>query len=292
MDIALWTAIIGVLGTLVAALLVKLFERREVRLRERKERTVTVERIQDPSNPTVQEALRLYERRIPLEEQDEQADIVRWLREIQGEKERGVCKLEDYFLVASLGEDTLAGFAYVQLYPAHLLAFFSYLVVDDRIPEARECRVSTQLVQKVAEFLRHSGACKRIVAELEEPTVLEGERAVDARARIRRLKGLAKAAQCSLKTVKMVYYQPKLDPFDQGDTAETRMRLMYGPLDPESEPRRLHKRDVSDLLSFLAESIYGDHFEHRADLDTAYRAYLEKWRARLLEDLPVAVELS
>lgn len=213
-------------------------------------------------------ALRLYERRIPQNERDEFDDIIRWLHEVRDETKRGVCKLQDYFLVAKVGDD-LAGFAYVQFYPQASLAFFSFLVVDDLIPGARYCRVSTELLRQVRMLLEQSGRCRAIVLEVDEPDVLTGPESREAAARIRHFKALGRMAGCPLKSVRMSYVQPGLQPSASG-SSEIRLRLMYAALKPDREPDRLHKRDVGDLLDFLSGCVYGDHFEHRADFDSSY----------------------
>lgn len=291
MEVALWTAIIGAMAALLAAVLPKVLEWIRERRREARQRSVAVKRIQDPADPDVFRALQLYERRIPPTERDDLDDIVRWLQEIQAETKRGVCKLKDYFLVAHAGED-LAGFAYVQFYPTASLGFFSYLAVDDSVPEARYCRVSTELVRHVCELLTRTGRCRGVVLEVEEPEAIRGPRARQAAARIRLFKALARMGGCALKSVRIPYVQPRLAISKESGGSEKRLRLMYTPFRPTHEPRRLHKRDVEDLLDFLASGIYGDHFEHRKDLDAVYRDYLQEWKARLLQSVPEVVELE
>lgn len=259
MDVALWAAIIGAIAALAAAILPKLVEGIRERRREARHRAVTVAQIQDPAHPDVFRALTLYERRIPAAEQDDLDDIVRWLGEVQEESKRGVCKLEDYFLVARAGGD-LGGFAYIQAYPSTSLAFFSYLVVDDGVPEARYCRVSTELLRQARRLIARSGRCRAVVLEVDEPTALRGPRARLAAARIRHFRALARMAGCPLKSLSIDYLQPRLSLEESGNT-EVPMRLMYAPLGAAREPRRLHKRDVTEILDFLATCIYGDHLE-------------------------------
>jgi hypothetical protein len=289
-DIALWAAIIGAIAVLAAAVLPKIVERIQERRRDTSLRSVSVARIQHHADPDVFRALRLYERRIPATERDDLDNIVRWLQEVQDESRRGVCKLEDYFLVARAGGD-LAGFAYIQSYPTASLAFFSYMVVDDFVPEARYCRVSTELLQQTHRLLARSGRCRAVVLEVDEPTVLRGPRARQAAARIRHFKALARMAGCPLKSLSIDYYQPRLAVGQSGE-AEVQMRLMYSPFHAARDPRRLHRRDVAEILDFLATCIYGDHFEHNLELDRAYREYLNDWKARMIQAVPEVVELT
>lgn len=290
MDVVLWAAIIGAIAAVAAAVLPKLVERIQERRREARHRSVTVAQIKDASDPDVFRALRLYERRISAAERDDLDNIVRWLREVQEESKRGVCKLEDYFLVARAGDD-LAGFAYIQAYPSTSLGFFSYLVVDDGVPEARYCRVSTELLRHGRRLIARSRRCRAVVFEVDEPAVLRGPRARLAGARIRHFKALARMAGCPLKSLSIDYRQPKLSLEESGNT-EVPMRLMYAPLEAAREPRRLHKRDLTEILDFLATCVYGDHFEHRPDLDRAFREYLNDWKGRILRAVPEVVELT
>lgn len=290
MDVVLWAAIITVIGGLVAAVLPAGIQKIQKWRREAEHRAVTVARIHNPEDAEVWQALRLYERRIPATERDEPDDIVRWLQEVKDETKRGVCKLDDYFLVAHAGRD-LAGFAYIQFYPATSLGFFSYLVVDDRVPEARYCNVTTELLREARRLLTHSRRCHAVIIEVDEPAALRGPRGREAAARIRHFKALARMVDCPLKSVSINYLQPKLALGDSM-SAELKMRLMYAPLGANREPRRLHKRDVLDILDFLALCIYGDHFEHSLEQDRAYREYLDDWKRRIMDTVRDVVELA
>lgn len=290
MDVVLWGALIGAVAALTAAVLPKILDRIHARRREAAQRTVSVDRVKDPAAPDLFRALMLCERRIPEDERDEPEDIVRWLAEVRDETRRGVCKLKDFFLVARAGSD-LAGFAYVQFYPTRSVAFFSYLVVDESVPEARYCHVSTALLRRVRELLTRHRQCRAILFEVDEPEILHGLEARRAKARIRHFKALSRMAGCPAKSVRIPYLQPKLA-IGKSMDSEKRMRLMYAALNPTKEPDRLHKRDVAELVDFLSCCVYGDYFEHRADFDHSFRDYLRAWKARQLERIPEVVELT
>lgn len=98
----------------------------------------------------------------------------------------------------------------MQVYPSTSLAFFSYLVVDDRVPEARYCKVSTELLRQVRRLIARSGQCRAVLLEVDEPHVLQGPRARQAAARIRHFKALARMAGCPLKSLSIDYLQPRL----------------------------------------------------------------------------------
>lgn len=290
MDLALWVAIVGAIAALAAAALPKIIEVNQERRKEARLRLVTVDRIQSPAHPDVLQVLKLCERRMPAAERDDLDDMVRWLGEVEEESRRGVCKLDDFFLVARAGED-LAGFAYIQVYPSTSLAFFSYLVVDEGIPEAKYCEVSTKLLQRAKKLIARSCNCRAIVFEVDEPSVLAKSKTKRASARIRLFKALARMTGCPLKSVAVTYLQPRLS-LGESDHQEIPMRLMYAQLDTRQELRRLHKRDVADILDFLAGCVYGDHFENRPDLDKSFREYLNHWKEDLLRTVPEVVELK
>ena len=245
-SVALWAAVISAIAVVAAAILGKLIESILDRRRAAQHRSVTVAQIRDPGHADVFRALRLYERRIPAAQRDDLDDIVRWLREVQEESKRGVCKLEDYFLVARVGDD-LAGFAYLQAYPSTSLAFFSYLVVDENVPEATFCKVSTELVRQARRLIVRSGRCRAVLIEVEKPASLRGPGAHKAAAQIRHFKALARMVGCPLKSLDIDYLQPRLS-LEESGKAEVPMRLLYASLNAACEPRRLHKRDVTEIL--------------------------------------------
>jgi hypothetical protein len=290
MSLEILAAIIGVTGAILAGLIPIFIQLRRQTKKERKSREVTVHRINDPSHPDIAIALRLFERRIPDEERDSPDDIIRWLREVQDETRRGVCKLLDFFLIARIA-DNVAGFAYVQFYPVYSLGFFSYLVVDDKIPEARECHVSTKLLQEIVKHLfKDKIECKGVVVEVDEPEVLQGKKKMVAAARIRHFQTLSRQLGFPLKTVSIKYTQPRLSV--DGSLQEFPMRLMYAIKSPSIEPRRITKAEANYLLKFFSEAIYGDHFEHRVDLDQEYRHYLQSWYHKHASRIPDVVDLS
>lgn len=285
MDVALTAALIGAAAALLAAAVPRLVERHE----RHRGRQVTVRHIADPGDPDVAVALRLLERRLPPSERDEPEDIVRWMLEVRDEKRRGVCQLEDYFLVGRVGDD-VAGFAYVQYYPSAALAFYSYLVIDETIPEARECHVSTALLRSARKALFGlMSRCRGVVLEVEEPEILRGRSARTAAARIRHFRTLARSVGIPLKEVGIDYRQPRLR-VSQAES-EDRMRLMYAPRRWIGEPRALSRNDVADILTFLAEQVYGDQFEHEMNTNSRYREYLYSWKKNLLSQTPGVVPL-
>jgi hypothetical protein len=283
-------ALIGATATIVATSITLLVQARRQRKKALKGRKVKVGRITDPGAPDVAVALRLFERCIPSEERDSPDDIVRWLVEVQGETREGICKLSDFFLVAHVG-DRLAGFAYLQFYPSFSLGYFSYLVIDTDISEARECHVSTALLQNAHRLLfKGKLDCKGIILEVDEPAVLDGKDKARAAARIRHFQTLSRQLGFPLKTVSLGYLQPclSIDANSEGYP----MRLMYAVRDPSTEPSRITKKEMIQILRFLSDAIYGDHFAHRVDWDQKYRSYLASWREKLVQGIGEVVDLT
>src|SRR5688500_10728672 len=108
------------------------------------------------------------------------------------------------------------------------------------------------------------------VREVDEPEAQLHRHTQHASARNRHCKTLARMTGVALKSVKIPYCQPKLSLADS-EAQEEKMRLMFAALNVQREPSRLSKNDVQDLLDFLSTCIYGDHFQHRADIDRLYR---------------------
>lgn len=286
MDSTIWAALIGAVALIAGILVTRLLERPTPHPGQRK---VTVHRVREPDDPILLSALALLENRIKDSERDSREDIVRWIREVNEETQRGVCRLEDYFLVANVGA-SIGGFAYLQFYPQAGYAFFSYLVINKKVREARLCKVSSVLIEEIHKALLRSGKCKGILIEVEEPDVLEGNDRLEAAARIEVFKARARA-WCWLKSIRIRYVQPKLNLSDV-DAKEVRLRLMYAPLRANNEPNLLLKQDVAELLAFLADDVYGDHFENRAELDIAYRKYLQTWKTSILRPLSDTISLD
>lgn len=288
MSLELLGLIVAVIAGIVVPLALWLLTNRSERNRKLRSRIVNVKWVQDPKDPDVAVALRLFERRIPYQERDSPDDIVRWLYEVQDETKRGVCELKDFFLIARIGED-VAGFAYLQFYPAYSLAFFSYLVVEDRIP-AKECHVSTKLLQEINKLLFNRNLnCEGVVVEVDEPEILKGHQKTKAEARIKRFQTLSRQLNFPLKNVLIPYFQPRLSVDDK--LQQHPMRLMFAIPNPSSEPRRITKHETMEILRFLSEAIYGDHFAHRADFDQRYRSYLKSWYNSFASKIPEVVEL-
>lgn len=262
---------------------------------------IRVVRIKDPDKQkgVLTEALQIYqdEERISEEDKDASADIIRWLREIRDEKAHGNCKLEDYFLVARTGKD-VSGMAYAHFYLSAQMAFFSYLVVPR--PSERDSgllgnkrspvRVSSRLVAKLGKELLRTKKCKAVVTEVEEPsTITDGKRKSTAESRILVLQHLASELAMRLWSIRIPYRQPSLDLDPK--TKEKPLRLMIVFPETSENGRLMPRPELDNILSFLAESIYGDQFEDYPEKDKKYRAYLTKWKAKLMKSAPQEIEL-
>ncbi|HWA28609.1 MAG TPA: hypothetical protein VG734_23370 [Lacunisphaera sp.] len=247
---------------------------------KRTRRGIRVRQITQAADPDGLAALELLARRIPEHERDSAEDILRWFREVDHETKRGTCRLQDYFLIGAV-RDHVAGFAYVHYYPLRRMAFFSYLVVDDEIPEARDCYVSTAILSKlVRELARGRNPCRQIVTEVESPDALRGPAALRARARIKHFKMLASAAGLTLRVFDVGYSQPRVS-LDIDSAKEAPMCLLCAFLADGKKISELASEEYGKVIDFLVEDIYGDQFQHDPELDRAYRSYLQTWGNRM-----------
>lgn len=218
--------------------------------------------------------------RIPDEERDSPDDIIRWLQEVQGETKRGVCKLIDFFVVAHIGE-AVAGFAYAHFYPAFSLAFFSYLVVDDKIRDAAERGVSRELIGEIANQLSRL-KCKGVVAEVDKSQV---------EALVKHFRPLSRQRLFPLKKVSISYWQPPLSVDDK--LQEHPLQLVYAV--PSRDLHVITKDEMISILRFISEAVYGDQFEPPAYpvyIDQKYKSVLNSWCENLVRKLPNGVNLD
>ena len=284
--VVIWTAIISaVISTCVGALW-------KCHLAFRKNR-VRVIRIKDPDKQLniLLEALQIYEDEKYISEEDKDAsdDIIRWIKEVRDEKANGNCKLEDFFLVAKTSTHVI-GMAYAHLYPSVQMAFFSYLIaLPSYLASGR--RASSRLLARLRRELLRTKRCKAIVTEVEEPEAITDHKGKNtARVRIRTLQNLAKEQRVVLRSVRIPYKQPRLN-LDDPTTQEKPLRLMIVFQETSGERRVMTRRELKEILTFLAEFIYGGQFEDEPERDREYRAYLAEWKAELIKSAPKEIEL-
>ncbi len=268
------------------------------------EEQIEVMRIVDPDDKMqkniLSDALDIYEHeeRIPYEEKDSSGDIVRWLREVRDETRLGNCKLDDFFLVARTTTRAL-GMAYAHLYPSVEMAFFSYFVVlkSDSASVGHltsESRVSNRLLDELSVQLMRTQKCKAVVTEVDEPDIINDEAPKKiAKARIKILRRLASRQNMLLYSIRIPYRQPILDIEDIDDPSaqEKPLRLMIVLPQTYVNGRIMARHQLREVLDFLAEFIYGDQYEDDDENDAKYRAYLKKWKEKLMEGVTGPIEL-
>ena len=174
------------------------------------------------------DALDLYQRLLPEQEQDAAHDIVRWFQEIEAETKRGVCELKDYFLVAVLGGRVLA-LLYFHYYPEAQLLFVSCLAADENNKEVVRRHVTDQLANSARQKLKKDEKhLDGLVAEVHDPRRAKSQRERrSAEARIKRFKTIAQRLRVSLRELDMPYTQPRASLADPA-AKETPMLLLYG----------------------------------------------------------------
>lgn len=274
--------IIGAIATIITGYLTK----------ERPPRLV-VERIKNPESEDLITALELYRRRIPNDELCSPEDTIRWLREAMEAAKKGQCEIEEFFLVAKVKYQRqiskVCGLLYFTYYPMAnpRLAFVSYLVVDNRIPEAHG-RAAAELLFEVKKLLKKDlKRCQGFVTEVDDPNSARIKRDPKkyhrADNRIGRFRMVVKHSGFTLVPLNHVAYkQPDLDP-SGNPAAEVPMLLMYAPIDRSADARSLNKNKIDELLDFVLNRVYGDSFLDGGAKESQYRAYLSELKQRILQ---------
>lgn len=276
---------------------------------------IRVIRIQDPDKQfeRLSMALDIYddEKRISDDDKDAREDIIRWMEEMQEDKKKGICKLEEYFLVAMTATEML-GMAQVQFYPSSQMAFFSYLVTTLSTETPRNSTSSTikkistvdKLFARFRTELLQNQNCKALIAEVEEPNIKDNSKLKDSRdleksevknrpylpmARIMTLNANAKKQKMIFREIGIQYRQPGLNCVEPEEQEKPLLLMIILPEQSEHLSEITHDF-LNEILTFLEESVYGDSFEY-SDQEKEYREYLKGWKERLLKDAPEEIKL-
>lgn len=254
------------------------------------EETFRIERLADPHDERVLDALSLYKDSLPDDERDPPENIMRWLWEVDEETKHGTCKLKDYFAVGIL-DSRVCGLAYFHYYPSAGLAFISYIVTKRRAPEVTKLKVSGRLLDwAYARIRKECKQCHGVVAEVDDPNYLSSNEGRNhARARIRQFRILAEARGFALKVLRMPYVQPKVS-LDESTAAEHPMLILYARLGKEKIRHHIPRSEAERVVQFVYGNIYGDHFDTDEVDDQRYRDYLGELQQRVIGQLPELVE--
>jgi hypothetical protein len=247
--------------------------------------------VTDCSDPDVRAALELYESRIPDDERFEAPDIVRWLREDQEQRRKGVEGPRDYFIVAKTAS-RVCGFTLLHVYPPAGLAFIAYLVAERGIAMDHG-HISQRLLEKVARLFQDEEclrACKGFLLEVEDPARgCTQEQQLERLARIRLFCMLAESLGFSLRAVDFDYHQPLLwIPGLEELGTEVPLLLMYAKSSGLADAH-LTRTEVERLLGFVYKWLYPEGFSEINDENDRYRQYLEELYVREAARLPQEV---
>jgi len=251
--------------------------------------------VSDCSDPDILFALDLYENRIPENEKFEAPDIVRWLREDQEQRARGVAGPRDYFIIAKF-DGRVCGFTLLHYYPTVQLAFIAYLVSEKGIPIDHGF-VSHRLIEKVASVFsqeEYLSPCKGFLLEVDDPrTAASSDETHERLARIRLFCLLAESLGSSLRGLDFDYRQPMLWPPSATEAGrEVPMMLMYASRSPTVGANgSLPQAEVSRLLQFVYKWLYPEGFSEILAENARYRQYLDRLFAEQTARLPTEIPL-
>jgi hypothetical protein len=235
----------------------------------------------NPRGTELDAALELYTRRIPEDEQDSPADIVRWLHEAEEYGGSKKFPYREWFLIAKVNAK-VCGLLYLTHYDDCKATFLSYLVADDSVPEAQHYAATSKLLKEALHVLPRRGSkCRLIVAEIDRffYRKVKANRIVtsDVRGKVKLFQGLAANAGFRLWELGNVpYRQPDLT--SKGDrTREKPMLLLLARsvknYDFDEQPSR---DDIREALQFIYLKLYGDCFRDDAERDVHYRKYVSR----------------
>lgn len=247
-----------------------------------------VHRVTDPSSEDLLDALKIYTRRIPEEEQFEPSDIVRWVQESSAGPTR------DYFLVAKL-EDQVLGFVLFHYSPRARLAFIAYLVAAKHPGRLRYSsdNVSRTLLSEVNRLLKVEDElkqCEGLLLEVDRPSGDVTEQESHERiARIRLFCTLAQAQGFSLRALDMNYYHPPVS-LAHPEVAVP-MLLMYLNPRPGNPRSYMSRKEVRGVLKFIYTELYPENYSECSDETRTYRKLMSKLYLAQAKSLPDRIAL-
>jgi hypothetical protein len=278
---AIIAAVVGAIAAILAAILGKTRAFKPC---------VKVTRVKNPAIEDFHVAMELYARRLPEDELCSPEDTVRWLQEAQEGNKNGTSNIEEFFLIANLHyekhKSEVCGLMYFTYYPTSNppLAFISYLVVDDQIPGAFNCRANGAMINEVKRLLKKElKRCAGFVAEVDDPKSPKIKRnrdkLIESKARIRLFRQVARSLHYDIIALDHVpYKQPDLAP-PGNRAAEIPMLLLYIPVAKE---QKVDMDTIEGILGFVYNDIYGDSFLEDGRQDEGYEKYLLDLKKRVL----------
>ncbi len=269
-------------STIIAAIIAALtsFALVGYRVWQKRPKSLKVKRITRRDDPDLRRALDIYHR-IPEYERNDDEDMVRWVQETAD----GInSDLQEYLLVCKWGA-LVCGMMFFQYYRSARYIFISYLVSGKEVVEARQGRATQALLGHVEKLVRKElRGCRGIVAEVDRP--LKKDRAL---ARIKTFRREAVIHGYHLRALDIDYRQPLLDLWEEDQTEEKPLLLLYARTTEHQLEGDAPREEVEDILRFIADQVYGDSFETDPGKDSAYRRYLKQWYADRTRGLPPSV---
>jgi hypothetical protein len=277
--------VVGIVGAVVVAVLSGGSKWVMTSLRSVKDR-IHVKSPKHGHDSDIEQFQELYERTIEDRQRIRPSEIIAWI----DDKARwdGL----EHRLLLCKKSNTVIGFAQLMYCSLDKYAYISYFAIDDKDPHGRQL-ASRLLVQTLKTFVRKNlRKCGSIVFEVESPNAsgLAPKEKSERRARIRRLKDLAKDAKTQAFEIDMDYVQPEF-PTDNPLSNQHHATLLFVTLNKFTQPPFLELKEVIEILRFIYFRVYGPVYQDDEELNKAYRAELRSLLEGYRSTLPHQIRL-
>jgi hypothetical protein len=228
----------------------------------------------------------LYERTIEDRQRIRPSEIIAWI-----DDQARWDGLEHRLLLCKKN-NTVIGFAQLMCCSLDKYAYISYFAIDDKDPHGRQL-ASRSLVQTLKRIVRKNlRRCESIVFEVESPDApgLDPKEKSERRARIRRLKELARDAKTQAFEIGMDYIQPEF-PTDNPLSNQHHATLLFVTLNKSKQPLFLESKEMIEILRFLYFRVYGPVYQDDDELNKTYRAELRSLLDSYRSTLPHQIRL-
>jgi hypothetical protein len=235
---------------------------------------IVVRRIRRPSDRDLDAALRLYETRIPPEDQFQSDDIIRWVRDDLMSRSNRRDRPRDWFLVAK-HKRAVGGFILFHYFPQRRVVFLAYMAVAKK-PGMPADAISLALCRAVSKILvtaKELRGCEKILLEVDDPRhFIDAKKRSEAIARIARFCKLGEMHGHSIRALDIPYRQPKLS-LNEGAETERPLILLCAQMSPGALPRSVSRAVVEDILSFIYMDLYPECFSADPQENEEYLKY-------------------
>lgn len=251
---------------------------------------VVVKLIRNASDPDLDDALKLYAKRIPDDQRFDGADIIRWIREDQISRRNSQNAPTDWFVLAKM-KRKVCGFILFHYYPSAQHALFAYMVVANTpgIPFDAVSRSLTAEVSRLLKKRRELRGCEGFVIEVEDPRRenIKSKR-TECLARIRRFCTLAEMQGFSLRAFDINYKQPRLS-LEDSNSIERPLLLLSARNRQNTCNEENHYEEAKEMLSFVYKKVYPEGYSPDFAENKAYRDYCESFLETEIASLPSCV---